>query len=64
MVSLSIKGPANVAKILAAVSNDEVQVLITLDDFQANKVDPEAKYYTVEIVDPRSGDYFEKVEGE
>ena len=61
MDRLSIKGASNIAKLVEAVSNNEVQILITLDDYQAQK-DPEERYYTVDIIDPRSGEGFERIE--
>jgi hypothetical protein len=62
MERLSIKGAINVGKLLESISTDEIQVLISLDEFQSIKPKDSEKHYTVEIIYPNfSGEHFEKV---
>lgn len=58
-MQLSIKSLKKVTKILEALDNQESQVLISLDSFQAQKPKKE-KHYSVDIVYPQYGEIFRK----
>jgi len=61
MDSISIKGASNVAKLVESLSSLEVQILISVDDFQAHK-EAEERHFMVEVVYPQySGEQFTKV---
>ena len=64
MDTLSIKSAANVAKLIESISDTTVQVLVSVDDFQACQP-PEKRHYSVDIVYPEfSGESFEKVDAD
>ena len=52
MDRLSIKGSENLKQLINSVSDSEVQILITLDEYQSQK-ELQEKYYSVEIVYPQ-----------
>jgi len=59
---LSIKSSINVGKLVEAVSDTEVQILISVDSYQA-QMKPEDRHYSIEILYPEhEGKIFQEVE--